>query len=134
MAAQECKGAIMRKQWSLLAVVLTAVFQQGAVAQNITGTILGTITDSTSAVITNAKVTVTNEATNVATNAYTSATGEFVAPNLPPGIYTVSAESAGFATRVVKGVTLAATRSVRVDLTLDPGAVTQVVEVDAAAQ
>jgi hypothetical protein len=104
------------------------------VAQNITGTILGTITDSTSAVITNAKVTVTNEATNVATNAYTSATGEFVAPNLPPGVYTVSAESAGFATRVVKGVTLAATRSVRVDLTLDPGAVTQVVEVDAAAQ
>ena len=63
----------------------------------------------------------------------TGATGEFVAPNLPAGVYTVSAEADGFTRRVVKGVTVLATRSERVDLVLDPGTVSQVIEVQAGA-
>ena len=101
--------------------------------QSITGTILGTVRDSSSAVITGSKILITNEATNVEYTAESGATGEFVAPNLPAGVYTVSAEAEGFTRRVVKGVTLLATRSERVDLVLDPGAVTQVIEVQAGA-
>jgi hypothetical protein len=102
-------------------------------AQSISGTILGTVRDSSGAVIQNSKISITNEATNVEHRAETGAEGEFVAPNLPPGVYTLAAEADGFARRVVKGVTLLATRSARVDVVLDPGAVTQVVEVQAGA-
>ena len=83
--------------------------------------------------ITGSKILITNEATNVEYTAESGATGEFVAPNLPAGVYTVSAEAEGFTRRVVKGVTVLATRSERVDLVLDPGAVSQVIEVQAGA-
>jgi len=102
-------------------------------AQSITGTILGTVRDSSAAVILGSKILITNEATNVEYRSETSATGEFVAPNLPAGVYTVSAEADGFTRRVVKGVTVLATRSERVELVLDPGLVSQVIEVQAGA-
>ena len=101
--------------------------------QSITGTILGTVRDSSTAVITGSKILITNEGTNVEYTAESGATGEFVAPNLPAGVYTVSAEAEGFTRRVVKGVTVLATRSERVDLVLDPGTVSQVIEVQAGA-
>jgi hypothetical protein len=112
--------------------LLTFAFT-GARAQSITGTVLGTVRDNSGAVIQKSIVSVTNEGTNVEYRAETGADGEFVAPNLPPGVYTVTANAEGFARRAVKGVTLLATRSVRVDVVLDPGAVTQVVEVQAGA-
>ncbi len=56
-----------------------------------TGTILGTITDSTGAVLPNVKVTVTNTATNAAFNTESNSAGDFNAPSLNPGTYTVSA-------------------------------------------
>src|SRR5262245_33168386 len=77
-------------------------------AQTIVGTILGTVRDSSGAVIQSSKISITNEATNVEYQAESGAEGEFVAPNLPPGMYTLTAEANGFAKRVVKGVTLLA--------------------------
>jgi hypothetical protein len=111
------------------ALAASAVVQ----AQNITGTILGTVTDSSGAVVSNSSVTVVNEQTGVETKAATSATGEYVAANLLPGSYTVKAELAGFKPSVTRGVRLLANRSVRVDVVLEPGAVTQTIEVQAAA-
>jgi len=78
-------------------------------------------------------VTVTNEGTNFEYRAGTAASGDYVVPNLPPGMYTVASESAGFKQNIVKGVALLANRSVRVDLTLEPGAIAQAIEVHAAA-
>jgi len=50
-----------------------------------TGAILGTVTDSTGAVIPNAKVTITNVATNVPFITTTSSAGDYLAPSLGPG-------------------------------------------------
>ncbi len=122
--------AAKRKGLVFCAVLVASVVAQ---AQNITGTILGTVTDSSGALVASSSVTVINEQTGVETKAATSATGEYVAANLPPGSYTVKAELAGFKPSVTRGVRLPANRSVRVDVVLEPGALTQTIEVQAAA-
>ena len=98
-----------------------------------TGTILGTVTDSTGAIIPNVKVTVTNTATNVAFRTTTSSAGDYYAPSLNPGVYSVSAEAKGFQKSVTQGFVLAVDQKVRIDLALKPGAVTDTVEVTAQA-
>jgi len=102
-------------------------------AQNVTGTIVGTVMDSSGAVVSGVAVSVVNEGTNIEYKAATSATGEYVVANLPPGTYSVKAELQGFKPSLTKGVRLLANRSVRVDVTLEPGAVQQAVEVQASA-
>lgn len=78
-------------------------------------------------------MTVTNEATNFDYRAESGTTGDYVVPSLPPGTYTVACEMAGFKQNIIKGVSLLASRSQRVDLLLEPGAVAQSVEVQASA-
>jgi hypothetical protein len=103
------------------------------VAQQITGTILGTVKDVSGGVISSAAVTVTNEDTNITSKAATGANGDYVASNLPPGTYTVTTEFTGFKKNTVKGVRLLATRTARIDVVLDPGDLAQSVEVQATA-
>src|ERR1700691_4182518 len=116
----------------VLVVVLVAagrlVGQAGA-----TGTILGTVTDSTGAILPNVKVTVTNTATNVAFHTTTSSAGDYYAPSLEPGTYSVSAEVKGVEKSVTAGFVLAVDQKVRIDLALKPGAVTETLEVTAQA-
>src|SRR3954468_16559436 len=64
-------------------------------AQSISGTIVGSITDTSGGAVTSATVTITNEQTNLRYNA-ANESGEFVASNVPPGSYTVKAEFNGF--------------------------------------
>src|SRR5919205_869543 len=61
-----------------------------------TGSILGTITDTSSALVVGAKVVVTNVNTNVQHEAITNGSGYYQIDNLIPGEYTVAAEMAGF--------------------------------------
>ena len=61
-----------------------------------TGTVLGTVTDSSGAIVANAKVTVTNTGTNVPFRTTTTSSGDYYAPSLNPGSYKVTVESAGF--------------------------------------
>src|SRR5947207_3677870 len=103
-----------------------------AFAQNVSGTIVGSVTDASGASITAAVVTLINEQTNIQVKAATE-TGEFVAANLPVGIYTVKAELPGFRPGITTGVRLLAARTARVDIVLEPGAITQTVEVQASA-
>src|SRR6202046_1353134 len=98
-----------------------------------TGAILGTVTDSTGAVIPNAKVTINNVATNVPFITTTSSSGDYLAPSLGPGSYSVSAEIQGFQKSVTTGLTLTVDQSLRVNFTLKPGAVTQTLSVTAQA-
>jgi hypothetical protein len=102
-------------------------------AQNISGSILGTITDNSGAVIPAAPVTVTNQDTGVEVKTQSGSSGEYVVPNLPPGNYKVLIRAPGFASKAVAGVHLFANRQVRVDVTLTPGTVQQTVEVRASA-
>lgn len=98
-----------------------------------TGTILGTVTDSSGAIVSNAKVTVTNTATNVDVRQVTSSSGDYNAPALNPGTYKVTVEAAGFQKSVTSGLTLTVDQKVRVDVALKPGAVSETLEVTAQA-
>src|SRR6202453_2571875 len=98
-----------------------------------TGTILGTVTDSTGAIVPGVKVTVTNTATNAAFRTTTSSAGDYYAPSLEPGTYTVSAEATGFQKSVTNSFVVAVDQKVRIDLALKPGAVSETVAVTAQA-
>src|SRR6187551_1090239 len=67
-----------------------------AAAQSVTGTILGTVTDPSGAVVAGAKVTILNEGTGLTRTATSDVSGEYTAPSLPTGRYTVMSEMAGF--------------------------------------
>ena len=98
-----------------------------------TGSILGTVTDATGAVVPGAKVTVTNTATGVPFNTVTSSAGDYLAPGLQVGTYNVSAEAKGFQKSITTGFTLSVDQKIRVNLTLQAGAVTSTVTVSAIA-
>jgi Carboxypeptidase regulatory-like domain/TonB dependent receptor-like, beta-barrel len=98
-----------------------------------TGTILGTVTDSTGAIIPNAKITVTNTATNVSYRTVSSSAGDYQVPALNPGTYKVSAEAPGFQKSTTTAFTLTVDQKVRVNLPMKPGEVTTTLEVTAQA-
>ncbi|WP_348267321.1 TonB-dependent receptor [Edaphobacter paludis] len=98
-----------------------------------TGTILGTVSDSTGAMVPNANVTVTNTATGAVVRMTTSSSGDYQASSLNPGTYSVSAEMAGFQKSVTSSFTLAVDQRIRVNVALKTGAVTETVEVMAQA-
>jgi hypothetical protein len=113
---------------TMLAVPCGLFAQAGA-----TGSILGTVTDATGAVIPGAKVTVTNTGTGVAFNATTSSAGDYLAPSLQVGTYSVSATAKGFQKSVTTGFVLSVDQKIRVNLVLQAGAVTSTVTVSAQA-
>ncbi|MEZ5354788.1 MAG: TonB-dependent receptor [Bryobacteraceae bacterium] len=102
-------------------------------AQSDTAQLTGTVRDTSQAVIANANVTVRNEATGVERKASTNETGYYIVTSLPPGFYTVSVEAAGFKRAVTTQNKLDPSVAASVDVTLDVGAVTETVEVVAAA-
>jgi carboxypeptidase family protein/TonB-dependent receptor-like protein len=97
--------------------------------QGTAGRILGTITDQTGAVIANATVTVTDIQRGIARTLASDQSGEYIAPSLLPGTYSVKAEAKGFKTAEHTGLLLEVGRDVRVDLSLQPGEQTQTVTV-----
>jgi hypothetical protein len=69
-----------------------------ASAQAVTGTIIGRVTDSSGAVVPGVTVTLTNTGTKLTRVVTTDTDGEYSAPSLPTGKYSVSAEISGFKT------------------------------------
>src|SRR5690348_4049984 len=97
-----------------------------------TGRILGTVTDQTGGVIAAAMVTVTNSQTGVARNLVADDAGEYNAPNLTPGTYTVRVTANGFQTFERQNIALGVGKDDRIDAQLTPGQVTQTVTVSEA--
>lgn len=102
------------------------------IAQVDTGTIEGTILDSSGAVIPNAKVSLTNQATNLTATTKSNASGAYTFTPIRIGEYSVAAEAPGFAKTVRTNLTVNVQQQLTVNLTLKPGAVTQTVEVTGA--
>ncbi|MGH9670626.1 MAG: carboxypeptidase regulatory-like domain-containing protein, partial [Terriglobales bacterium] len=100
-------------------------------AQTFRGRIQGTVTDSTGAVVVEAKVTIRNTNTGLERSTATDATGFFVVPELPIGNYSVTVEKPGFQKSVASGVRVDVAAERRVDVALRPGQVEQVTEVTA---
>jgi hypothetical protein len=94
------------------------------------GTVTGTVTDSTGAIIPQVQVVVQNTATNVKYQTETDA-GTYTAPSLPPGPYQITFQAAGFKKMVRGGFSLEVNQVLRVDVTLEVGAATESVVVTA---
>ena len=120
---------------SILCVValVTTLSSLPLVAQTSFGTILGNVGDESGAVVPGVTVTITNEGTGNSRTVESNDTGGFTLPSLPPAVYSVAAEMAGFSQALQTGVQLAVNQTLRVDLTLKVGEVTEIVEVSAAA-
>lgn len=104
----------------------------GVIAQTVVGRISGTIRDATGAVVPSATVTATNTATNSARTATTDDSGFYTVTNLPAGTYTVAAEQKGFKKVLQRDNVLASDARLTVDMILEPGALSETVEVSAS--
>jgi hypothetical protein len=116
------------------AVALTLLLMAiPAFAQLPTGTILGSVKDTTGASVPGATVTIQNVDTGASRTIMSSQDGTFDVPELPTGHYSVKAEHQGFKTENRTGITLDVTAQDRIDFTLEVGATTQEVTVSGEA-
>ena len=111
----------------LLVFVLLAALNLSA--QTFRGTIRGTVTDASGAVIVGAKVTVKNIGTGLERATEASGDGSYSLPELPIGTYDVTVTQSGFQTFVAKGVAVNVASEVRVDAPLKTGEISTRVEV-----
>ena len=94
-----------------------------------TGTLVGTVTDSTGAIVVGANVTVTNPATSFTSKTLTSATGAYYVPYLAPGTYRLTVEQTGFKRAVSDGILISAGEVPRIDVKLEVGQLAESVTV-----
>src|ERR1041385_6981769 len=94
-------------------------------------TILGTVTDTTGAVVPGAKVTVVNRETNFHFEGLTNQDGYYYVPYLRSGTYSVTVEAAGFKKSVREGIELRTNEEPRIDVKLEVGSLAESVEVQA---
>ena len=118
-----------------LRTLTTAILCVGVLAAQTTGTgtLVGTITDMSGAVVTGAKVTVVNVDTSFVSETVAAGDGAYQVPYLPPGNYRLTIETAGFKRYVREGIQVRTGEIPRIDIQLEVGAVTESVQVTAAA-
>ncbi|HLX45515.1 MAG TPA: TonB-dependent receptor [Bryobacteraceae bacterium] len=102
-------------------------------AQLLKGTILGTVSDQSHAVIPGVAVELIQVETNFHRTETTNESGFFAFPNLDPGVYSMDIKHPGFKETRRAGITLGANTTVRADFELSPGEITQVLEVTSQA-
>src|SRR6266851_2333280 len=119
---------------AIAAVLFVFIFSAMLPAQTSTSQITGTVRDATGAVVPGAQVTAVNEETGVAYRQQTTPAGLYAFPGLPVGRYTVSADLKGFKTSRSTGNTLQVDTPLTVDIALQVGETSDVVNVEASAE
>jgi hypothetical protein len=127
---KKAKGYVSAISAIALVVVIASSTMLG---QAVNATLLGTVTDSSGAVVAGATVRITEMRTSVGRTATTNPSGNYGFVDLPPGQYEVTVEQKGFKKVTRAGVDVQVNSDVRVNLTLQPGAADQVIEVKAEA-
>jgi len=117
--------------WILTAILCLLCVAE---AQVITGTILGTVTDPSGAAVVQATVVVTNQDTGAAVTTQTSNSGDYEAPLLPPGRYSIEVKSAGFQTFQRTSIVLTVDQKFRADFRLAVGKAEETITVAASSQ
>jgi len=117
----------------VLMVMLLMFAGSFARAQYENGSLVGTIHDSTGAVVPGAAVTITNNATGAASKVTTNAAGDYEVPSLRTGVYKISASAAGFAIAVAENITVSVGGRQRIDLALGVNGSNTTVEVNGVA-
>lgn len=122
----------LRRGW-LAAVAALFLFAGASDAQQVFGRIFGTVTDASGGAVSNAKVTVTDQAKGTSSDVPTNESGNYEKGQLTPGKYTIEVEAAGFGKQSFKDISVSVDNAARVDAALQAGNVTTTVEVTAAA-
>jgi hypothetical protein len=122
-------------RWAAFAVMnmQLALFAPLAYSQAVSGTLVGTVTDSSEAALPGATITALEVATGIVTTGSTNTVGTYSIPYLRPGTYRITIQANGFASVVRENVPLTAASSLRVDAMLRPGDVSDRVDVTAEA-
>jgi hypothetical protein len=108
-----------------------AVMPTPLVAQAVTGTILGSVRDSSGGALPGANVTLLNQDTGFSRTVAADSSGEYTAPLMPTGNYTVTGELSGFKKMSLANIHLGVDQKVRADLKLDVGQMSEAVTIQA---
>src|SRR6202051_2895329 len=114
---------------AIATLLMAIVFSVSSNAQTFRGTILGTVTDTSGGAVSGATVSVKNTGTGLLRVVTTGDDGSYSAPELPIGTYSVTVEKSGFKVGLVNGISVEVSTERRADVALQPGDVSQTVEV-----
>ncbi|MCU1259786.1 MAG: TonB-dependent receptor, plug, partial [Bryobacterales bacterium] len=120
-------------RWIAIIAPLYLLCAVPAYSQAVNGTLLGTVTDTSGGSVASAKVTLTETNTRIVKIGQTNASGNYAFPDIPPGLYSVEVEMAGFKKEIKGGITVEANTSPRADIQLQPGNVSETIEVSATS-
>jgi outer membrane receptor protein involved in Fe transport len=124
----------MIRRRSLACLLLTVFAGLEVVAQQITGSLRGTVVDPSGAVVQSAAVNAQQTETGLTRTAFTDRDGAYVLVELPIGHYQIRAEAKGYQKYLQEGISLDVNQTATVNVHLKLGAETQLVEVKADAQ
>src|ERR1035441_8806174 len=132
--AQSKWGSFCMKRLRTIGALCALLLLVAAVgySQAVNATLLGTVTDSSGAIVPNAKVTVTEVNTGANRSGQTNESGNYTFPDMAPGQYAITVEVSGFKKETRKDIALAVNSSTRIDVQLTPGNITETVEVTGA--
>ncbi|MBK7705253.1 MAG: TonB-dependent receptor [Acidobacteria bacterium] len=118
---------------SIIATAMILSFGLSGIAQEITGTIVGSVRDSNGAAVVGANVTISDAQKNNLTvrTVTTDSDGQYTVPNLSPGVYSITVEAANFKKSVKTGVKLDVGQRFTTEITLEAGRIDEVVTVEA---
>src|SRR5215469_18874586 len=119
--------------WSAVLVGAAGVATNAAGQASYTAQVRGVVKDQSGAMITDATVTITNDATGIATTAHSGANGLYILTGLRPAVYTIKADKAGFRAAEQRNVVLQVDQQTTIDFELHPLGVSTTVEVTEAA-
>src|SRR5712691_110684 len=122
-----------RLQFGTCALVLMALLVGATVSASPTGSIVGSVKDPSGAATPGAKLTLTNVATNAKMEAVSDTNGGFQFLQLAPAVYSLVVESQGFKKVTEQRILVQVDQITHVDVALEIGSVTQIVEVTSAA-
>jgi hypothetical protein len=125
--------ALRRLTASAVIALLCCLFTPLAYGQFDTATVVGTVRDASGAVLPKANVTVKNIATGITQTIQTDEEGNYQVNNVKIGVYTVTAEAAGFSKAVAENIQVTVGARQRVDLTMKAGSVTETVTISSSA-
>ena len=126
------QSKLMRPILGSIFALFVLCYSHALLGQAVSATLLGTVTDATGASVANAKVATTETATGLIHESVTNESGNFTIPNLQPGSYSVTVEAKGFKKETRQNIDLVSNSTVRVDLSLVPGNVSETVVVTTA--
>ncbi len=123
----------MQIKSTVIAAFMLVIASVTGIAQTFRGSIAGTVVDSTGAVVGNVNIQVTNPQTGLKRVSVSTDAGEFSVPDLPPGLYNVTATQSGFDTMKVDGVGIEVGKVTTIKIPLRVASQSQTVEVAATA-